>query len=668
MTIIRHLRNRYFFVLDIVLLAVAVVFSYVLRLESFHFALFGSGLVFFIGVVIVVIPLLFYSFGLYARYWIYASVDELLLLSGVVTLGVAISGAIGLVTAWIIPDMALPRSIPFIFWPLALVATGAPRFGMRLLAQYTRRRPELHGYSNNVPQRVLVVGAGNAGAIVVREMLNNPSLGMEVIGFVDDDPRKLSARIAGALVLGNRRAIPRLAVDYDIDQVIIAMPTAPGREIREIVTICEQASVPTKIMPGLYEMLGDLVSVNQLRNVQIEDLLRREPIQTNTAAVHQLVANKRVLVTGGGGSIGSELCRQILRFGPSDLIVLGHGENSIFQICGELNRKLINAAQLAGNTQSPLPRIHPVIADIRFPDRLRAVFEQYRPEIVFHAAAHKHVPLMEDNPTEAVGNNLLGTRNLLDVAVMAGVEQFVMISTDKAVRPKSVMGASKRAAELLVHQTAWEISKPYVAVRFGNVLGSRGSVLETFKQQIAAGGPVTITHPEMKRYFMTIPEAVQLVLQAAVLGQGGEVFMLDMGEPVKIVDLARDLIELSGLEVGRDIDITFTGMRPGEKLHEELFTPGESYRRTAHQKIFVIESATSLVLTSRLSHMVAQLEDAVYSNQAELLLRLMHDLLPDFQTDDTAPAQAACAPDDSRPVREDHVPWTPTQPLTAVEH
>ncbi|HSD84064.1 MAG TPA: nucleoside-diphosphate sugar epimerase/dehydratase, partial [Anaerolineae bacterium] len=565
MALVRQLRNRYFFALDIVLLITAVILSYVLRLETFHIDQLGSGFLFFTGVVIVVVPLWFYLLGIYSRYWLYASVEELLLLSSAMTLGAATSGAISLVATWAVPSITLPRSIPFIFWPVALLVTGAPRFAVRLSAQYARRRVEPQAVSTNATQRVLVIGAGDAGTIVVREVLNNPALGMEVVGFVDDDPRKCATRIAGIPVLGNRRAIPDLLVEHNIDLVIISIPTAPGREVRDIVTLCEKAGVPTKIMPGLYEMLDGTVSINQLRNVQIEDLLRREPVRTDIAAVRRLIAGKRVLVTGGGGSIGSELCRQILYFGPSELQVLGHGENSIFEVCAQLNQQL---AKLARPSQT-LPCVQPVIADIRFPDRIRAVFEQYRPEIVFHAAAHKHVPLMEINPTEAISNNVLGTRNLLDAAAMTGVEHFVMISTDKAVRPKSIMGASKRVAELLVHQTAWEIGKPYVAVRFGNVLGSRGSVLQTFKQQIAAGGPVTVTHPEMKRYFMTIPEAVQLVLQAAVLGQSGEVFMLDMGESVKIVDLAQDVIELSGLEVGYDIEIAFTGIRPGEKLHEE---------------------------------------------------------------------------------------------------
>lgn len=637
MALVRQMRNRYFFALDVVLLITAVVLSYVLRLETFRFDQLGTGFVFFTGAVIVVIPLLFYFLGIYSRYWIYASVEELLLLSGAATLGTAISGVTGLVASWIIPDMTLPRSIPFIFWPLALLVTGAPRFAVRLSAQYTRRRPESRHASTNAPQRVLVVGAGDAGTIVVREMLNNPSLGMEIIGFIDDDPRKRSARIAGVPVLGNRRALPQLVAEYSIELVIIAIPTAPGREVRDIVTICEKAGVLTKIMPGLYEMLGGAVSVNQLRNVQIEDLLRREPVQTDTAAVRRLIAGKRVLVTGGGGSIGSEMCRQILRFEPSDVIVLGHGENSIFDVCAQLNQQLDATARVQGDTPGVVPQVHAVIADIRFPDRIRAVFEQYRPQIVFHAAAHKHVPLMEINPTEAVSNNILGTRNLLDAAVVTGVEHFVMISTDKAVRPKSIMGASKRVAELLVHQTAWENGKPYVAVRFGNVLGSRGSVLQTFKQQIAAGGPITITHPDMKRYFMTIPEAVQLVLQAAVLGAGGEVFMLDMGEPVRILDLARDLVELSGLEVGRDIEITYSGIRPGEKLHEELFIPGESYRRTEHQKIFVIESATGSVLPSQLNQVVSRLEDEVYGNNTAELTQTLQHLLPDFRLCDEDP-------------------------------
>lgn len=649
---VKQIRNRYFFFLDMALLTMAVYLSYVLRLESLSLSQMGSGLVFFTALAVVIIPAIFYAFGIYARYWLYASVEEMLLLGSAVAMGAAIIGAISLIVLSLVPSgtLALPRSIPFIFFPMAVFVTASPRFALRLYAQYARRRPGSQADRSSRPkQLVLVMGAGDAGTMIVRELQRNPEIGMEVVGYVDDDPRKRSARIMGVPVLGNRRAIPELVKAYHAQLVIIAMPTAPGKEIRDIVHICEQANVKTQIMPGIYEVLTGTVSVSQLRNVQIEDLLRREPVQTDIDAVRQLLAGRRVMVTGGGGSIGSELCRQILRCAPSDLIVLGHGENSIFEICNELNHQLRTEMSLDGD--SPQPRIWAVIADIRFPDRILGVFQHYRPQVVFHAAAHKHVPLMEDNPSEAVGNNVLGTRNLLDAAVAVGVERFVMISTDKAVKPTSIMGASKRVAELLVHQTAARSGKPYVAVRFGNVLGSRGSVVLTFKQQIAAGGPVTITHPEMKRFFMTIPEAVQLVLQASVLGQGGEVFMLDMGEPVKIVDLARDLIELSGLEVGRDIDIAFTGTRPGEKLFEELFIPGETYQRTAHHKIFVIGNADGF-MPARINQSVVRLEAAVQANDTAALIAVLQDLLPRYrpwQSQLAAVPTAGSTPGESQP-------------------
>jgi FlaA1/EpsC-like NDP-sugar epimerase len=390
--------------------------------------------------------------------------------------------------------------------------------------------------------------------------------------------------------------------------------------IREIVDICEQAQITPKTIPGMYELLDGAVSVNQLREVDIEDLLRRQPVRTDTTAVQNLLRGKRVLVTGGGGSIGGELCRQALQGAPAELILLGHGENSVFSIYHELRR-------LWPETET---KVIPVIADIRLETRIRSIFAQYQPEIVFHAAAHKHVPLMEMNPTEAITNNVQGTRNLLAAAQAVDVQQFVMISTDKAVKPTSIMGASKRAAELLVHQAALTTGKPYVAVRFGNVLGSRGSVVLTFKRQIAAGGPVTVTDPEMKRYFMTIPEAVQLVLQAATLGHGGEVFVLDMGEPVKIVDLARDLIELSGLEVGRDIDIAYIGRRPGEKLFEELFVPGEHYHRTAHEKIFIAANASSFV-SHELGDLIEVLFAAAERGDAAAIYRGLKNLIPEFE-------------------------------------
>ena len=351
----------------------------------------------------------------------------------------------------------------------------------------------------------------------------------------------------------------------------------------------------------------------------IEDLLRRQLVQSDMAAVRRLIFGRRILVTGGGGSIGSELCRQLLRCQPAELIILGHGENSVFEIYQELCPMEIDG-----------PLLTPVIADIRFPERIHAILEQYRPQIIFHAAAHKHVPLMEMNPTEAVTNNVLGTRNLLNAALATHAEHFIMISTDKAVNPTNVMGASKRAAELLVQRTAAISGRPYVTVRFGNVLGSRGSVVLTFKKQIAAGGPVTVTDPDVRRYFMTIREAVQLVLQAAVLGQGSELFVLDMGEPIKIVDLARDLIHQSGLEVGRDVEILFTGMRLGDKLVEEMFIPGEVYRRTQQQKILVVDTIYQPE-PQELDTGLSMLEAAVQGNDHEAIRLGLQKIVPEFQ-------------------------------------
>ena len=383
--------------------------------------------------------------------------------------------------------------------------------------------------------------------------------------------------------------MPTIAPQIGATTAIIAMPSLPGKTIRRQTDLCRAAGVEPRTLPALHDLIGGRVRVEQLRHIDIEDLLRREPIQTDLEAVSALLTGRRILVTGAGGSIGSELCRQILRFRPRELILLGHGENSIFVI----QRELLRMAREMGSASAQPTIMTAVIADVRFAERVNHVFEQHRPEIVFHAGAHKHVPLMEQHPTEAILTNVCGTENVLAAARRSGVERFVFISTDKAVNPTSVMGASKRAAELLVLRAARETSKPFVVVRFGNVLGSRGSVVLTMKDQIARGGPVTVTHPEMVRFFMTIPEAVQLVLQAAVIGTGGEVFTFDMGDPVRILDLAHDLIRLSGLREGEDIDIEIIGTRPGEKLYEELFLKSETYRRTSHDKIFTTAYAAT---------------------------------------------------------------------------
>ena len=631
------LRNRHFLALDILFALLTPTLALWLRTESLPLVVHGQSLIFVTAAFLVIKLAVFFPFGFYRRYWRYASIDELMLIAA----GALIAGAVQtLVFFAVLRPLGLaapgfPRSIPLLDGLLTLALVSAVRFVARAAE---RLHQVLHGRANTT--RTLIVGAGAAGLMIVREIQSNPHANLLPVGFVDDEPDKLHTFIRGVRVLGARAELRQLLKETRAGLVVIAMPTAPGKVIREIVAVCEQAQTPIKIIPGLYELLDGAVSVNQLRTVQIEDLLRRESVQIDGAAVQALLRGKRVLVTGGGGSIGSELCRQILRCNPAELVILGHGENSVFEIGNELQHFL---ARTPAAIVAPRPLVRSVIADVRFPERLRAVFDEVRPQVVFHTAAHKHVPLMEANPSEAITNNVLGTRNVLAAAQAVSVERFIMISTDKAVNPTSIMGASKRVAELLVHEAAAVSGRPYAAVRFGNVLGSRGSVVLTFKQQIAAGGPITITDPEMTRFFMTIPEAVQLVLQAAVLGRGGEVFMLDMGEPVKILDLARDLIELSGLQEGRDIDIVITGIRPGEKLYEELFVPGETYQPTAHEKIMIAAQASQR-RARRLPAAVDDLVAAARANDANAiragLLHLVPEFTPPDNQDDAPPAVA----------------------------
>jgi FlaA1/EpsC-like NDP-sugar epimerase len=481
----------------------------------------------------------------------------------------------------------------------------------------------------SLQERVLIVGAGNAGIDLVEEMQRNPQLGFNPIAFVDDDPQKLHAKIRGILVVGDRYTIPNIVQSLQIQKVIIAMPTVAGKIIREIVDICQATGIQTSTLPGIDEILNNRVRIDSIRDVRIEDLLRRDPVQTDIERVAQFLKGKSVLITGAGGSIGSELCRQICKFRPAEIMLMGHGENSVFNIQQELEQ-LIKILQEDGKAQQYVPRISTFIADIRFKERLKHAFEKFQPDVIFHAAAHKHVPLMELNSPEAITNNVLGTKNLLDMAIEYDVQNFVMISTDKAVNPTNVMGASKRVAEMLVLQAAKDSARPYVAVRFGNVLGSRGSVVPTFKKQIAAGGPITVTHPDICRYFMTIPEAVQLVLQAAVVGNGGEVFMLNMGQPVKIVDLAKELIRLSGYEVNKDIDIVFTGLRPGEKLFEELFIEGEEYEPTQHEKLMIVKNA-SRILPNNLGSNVETLCLAARNNNPSSIILLLEKLVTGYK-------------------------------------
>lgn len=612
------LRNRHFFLLDLLLLPAAAVLAFVLRLDVAQLAHARNALGVFIIVVVPIKLLVFFWMRLYGRLWRYASIDELVQILSAVALGCFLGAAVLLgvaLHAWGIGTF--PRSILFIDALLSLLVISGPRFVVRWSHRARMATYEHNG--NGTSRRVLVMGAGDAGAMIVKEMRERPQLGLLPVGFVDDDRHKHGILIHSVQVFGDRHAIPELKERHRIDEVIIAMPGVAGSVVREVVRICEKARVRTRIVPALSDIISGHVSVGQLREVQIEDLLRREPVHIDATAVEGMIKGSRVLVTGAGGSIGSELCRQIARSAPAHLSLLGHGENSIFSIVNELQRSWKELD------------LYTAIADARHEDRLRQVFRRSRPEVVFHAAAHKHVPLMECNVGEAVTNNIQGTRNLLRICEQTGVERFVYISTDKAVRPSSVMGATKRVGELLVQEAARRIGKPYVAVRFGNVLGSRGSVVPMFREQIARGGPVTVTHPEVTRYFMTIPEAVQLVLQASVIGSAGDVILLEMGEPIRVADLAHDLIELSGLEVGRDIEVVYTGLRPGEKLTEELFVQQEEYVPTRQEKLFVLRNGAHPEMGSEaLLAAVDGLIATAQNGDEEAVRNALREIVPEY--------------------------------------
>ncbi len=627
-------RNRHLALLDLLLLPLAAVLAFALRLNSSQLGIFIPTMaVYALASPLIKMPI-FSLLGLYSRFWQYASTDELLLLGWAAVIGELVQAALFLgfqvlFRGVLVPPV--PRSIPPITLLVTFVFIAGTRFALRVGAQSARRSAKSSVPAQPV-QHVLIAGAGEAGTGILREIRANPQTGLVPVGFVDDDPNKHGVLIHRVRVLGGRQAIPNLVREHHVEQVIIAMPSASGKTMREIASICEEAGVRARVIPGMYELLDGTVRINQLRDVQIEDLLRREPVRTDIAQVSALLRGRRVLVTGAGGSIGSELCRQIARCSPAQLLLLGHGENSIFDIYNELRgdagtRDRGRPGVAGGAPDAPPVEFVPIIADIRFEDRLHRLLAQYRPEIIFHAAAHKHVPLLESNVEEAVTNNVLGTKQLVDASIAFDVTHFVLISTDKAVNPSSVMGATKRVAELIVRDAARRTGRCYVAVRFGNVLGSRGSVVPFFQRQIAAGGPVTVTHPEMRRYFMTIPEAVQLVLQAAALGEGGELFVLDMGEPVRIVDLARDLIRLSGLEPDRDIPIQYTGPRPGEKLSEELFGGSESYSRTQHEKIYTYRDGSDLI---SLEGSLQALLGAAARGDAQEVRRLLHELVPEY--------------------------------------
>lgn len=572
---ILELRNRHYLILDVALLSLTPAIALTLRQESLKWlpqAL--PALAIYTALALFTKISLFYLLGLYGRYWPYASVAD------VSRLMVAVAQATLFLTFFAMAShpylhpqgLALSRSVPLIDGMITALLVGGVRFSLRGFYYWHQK--------NKTPQKglsVLIVGAGEAGMMAVREIWANPNLMMEPAAFVDDDPAKIGKYVLGLPVMGSSDDIYNVVDLLNIQRILIALPSASLPRQQEIINICRKTGIAVDTLPGVYQIMAGHKTISPLPQIDIHRILRRDPVVVDPTRLTPALRGARVLVTGAGGSIGSELCRQVALHGPAELILLGHGENSIFEI--NLDLKL----------RHPNLVIHEVIADVRDSARIQQVMRTYRPTIVFHMAAHKHVHYMEASAAEAVMNNIQGTRSVIDAAVRAGVERFMLMSTDKAINPVSIMGTTKRIAELLTLAAAQKTGLKFAAVRCGNVLASRGSVLPTFQRQIASGGPVTVTHPDMYRYFMTIPEAVQLVLHAMVMTQGGEIFVLDMGAPVRILDMANDLIRLSGLQAGRDIDIIFTGIRPGEKLHEELFLPSERYRRSENERIFISE-------------------------------------------------------------------------------
>ena len=594
-----------FLLVDAIILLLMPLLSLLIRFDGAIPPEWLSGAYILLPVYMVTGLLVFTLFGLYRRIWRYARVRDMNAIIWAVTVACAATYLIAFFAR-----IPMPNSVYIISWMLTVAGVGVSRLVFKVNL----------GSSTDIPddlKQVLIVGAGAAGSMLMREIEQNEAATMQLVGFVDDAPAKVGKTLAGVPILGTTKDIATITRRQHVDEIIIAMPSVDGTVIRRIADGCRRTGCDVQIMPELYETVGRATSVGvrDLRHIRIEDLLRREPIHLDFDKITSYIAGKTVLITGAGGSIGSELARQISRVGARTIILLGRGENSIYQIHQELKVKY------------PDQDYRTVIANITDRTRMQEVFDKFRPQVIFHAAAHKHVPLMEIQPAEAVHNNVFGTKNVAELADAHHAEIFVMISTDKAVNPTSVMGATKRACELLLQEIGSHSQTKFVTTRFGNVLGSRGSVVPLFEKQIAAGGPVTVTHPEMTRFFMTIPEAVQLVLQAGSQAEGGEVFLFDMGEPVKIKDMACDLIRLHGLEPGKDIPIVYTGLRPGEKLYEELLTKKEGTTSTKHKKIF---RAQIHPLDS--TDLAQSIDTLRHTRDTKTILETLRHMIPTYQS------------------------------------
>ncbi|MDR9366375.1 MAG: nucleoside-diphosphate sugar epimerase/dehydratase [Balneolaceae bacterium] len=605
-------RDLWKFLLELLVWTSITILAFSLRLEG-EFNGFKNDIVQATVVLLLLKAISIYWFGTFRQSWRNTGFRDLFSLLKSISL---VSGFFLLSTIVFRDYIVIPYSVPIIEFLLSLLLLSGIRVGTRFYLVYWN--PSLFGTKSKNKYRVLIVGAGESGNMAAREMYRHQEAGMRPVAFLDDDKSKHEQKFLGIPVVGTIEDMEEAVNQYKIDEILIAMPSESGEVIRRVVEEARKTDAKYRIIPSIYDLISGKVTINQIRDVDVEDLLRRKPVDLNTGLIKGYTEHKTILVTGAGGSIGSEIVRQLSRFDPHNVVLLGRGENSIHQLVNEIN---FHFSDLNYSAE---------IGDIRDKQTLERLFRKYEPQVVFHAAAHKHVPLMENNPEQAIFNNVCGTRNLVQIALEFNVTHFVNISTDKAVNPTSVMGATKRISEQIVQWGANQTKngEVFVSVRFGNVLGSRGSVIPKFKEQIKRGGPISITHPDMVRYFMTIPEASQLVMQAGALNMNGSVFVLDMGEPVSIETMARDLITLSGFEPDKDIEIEYTGMRPGEKLFEELLTAEEGTDMTQHEKIYV---AKSIDVINDLSNKLDQLEKIASGGNHEQIKSAIKDIVPTYQ-------------------------------------